>query len=88
MNDLQEHLKAITTAHTDYVKASFEQGKAHIEKLASVKSVDEAVGLQTEYSKAALATFMAEATKIGDLYKTLAKDACAPFAAGFPKGTT
>ena len=88
MTDIQEHLKAIAAAHTDYAKASFEQSKAHIEKLTSVKSIDEAFGLQTAYSKTALETFIAEATKIGELYKTLAKDAFAPFAAAFPKAST
>ena len=87
MTDVQEQLKAIATAHTDYVKTSFEQGKAHIEKLSSVKSIEEAVSLQTEYGKTALATFTAEATKIGELYKSLAKDSFAPFA-GFPKAGT
>ena len=80
---VQQHLKSIVAAHTDYAKTSFEQGKAHIEQLASVKSLDKAVELHTQYTKTAYETFMAEATKIGNLYKEFAKEAYAPLTASF-----
>ena len=80
---IQKNLKAIATAHTDFAKTSFEQGKAYVEQLAQVKSLDKAVELHTQYAKSAFEMFIAEANKIGDLYKEFSKEAFAPLAAGF-----
>ena len=80
---VQKNLTAITTAQTDFAKSSFEASKAYFEKLASVKSPDKFFELSTEYAKSAQETFVAEATKIGELYKTFAKEAFTPFASSF-----
>ena len=75
---IQQHLTAITTAQTDYAKSSFETSKAYFEKLAGVKSPEQFLELTTEHTKSAFETFVAEATKIGDLYKNFAKEAFTP----------
>ena len=80
---IQKHLTAITTAQTDYAKSSFEASKAYFEKLAGVKSPDKFVEVTTEYAKSSQETFVAETTKIGDLYKEFAKEAFAPFTSSF-----
>jgi hypothetical protein len=72
---VQQQLTAITTAHTDYAKSSFEASKAYFEKLAGVKSPDKFMELTMEHTKSAFETFVAEATKIGDLYKNFATEA-------------
>ena len=50
---VQQNLKAIATAHADFAKISFEQGKTYVEQLAQVKSLDKAVELHTQYAKMA-----------------------------------
>ena len=45
---VQEKLTAIMTAHTDYAKASFEANKEYFEKLATLKTPDQAMQLSTE----------------------------------------
>jgi len=80
---IQQNLKAIATAHSDFAKSSFEQGKTYVAQLIQVKSVDKAVELHTEYAKTSCETFVAEANKISDLYKELSKEVFAPLAAGF-----
>ena len=80
---IQQNLKAIATAHADFAKISFEQGKTYVEQLAQVKSLDKAVELHTQYAKTAYETFVAEANKISDLYKEFTKEVFAPLAAGF-----
>jgi hypothetical protein len=75
---VQQQLTAITNAQTDYAKSSFEASKAYFEKLAGVKSPEKFLELTTEYTKSAFETFVAEATKIGDLYKNFAKEAFTP----------
>lgn len=72
-------LQAIAAAYGDYAKKSYEDGTAFIEKLSGVRSLDKALELQTDYAKSAYETFIAETTKIGELYKDLAKDAYKPF---------
>ena len=64
-------------------KSSFEANKAYFEKLAGVKSPDKFFELTTEYAKSAQETFVAEATKIGELYKTFAQEAFKPITSGF-----
>ena len=80
---VQKHLSAITTAQTDFAKSSFEANKAYFEKLAGVKSPDKFVELTTEYAKSAQETFVAEATKIGELYKAFAQEAFKPMTSSF-----
>jgi hypothetical protein len=80
---IQQNLKAIAIAHTDFAKTSFEQGKTYVEQLTQVKSIDKAVELHSQYAKTAHETFMAEANKISDLYKEFTKEVFAPMTAGF-----
>jgi hypothetical protein len=80
---VQKSLTAITTAQADFAKSSFEASKAYFEKLAGVKSPDKFFEVTTEYAKSAQQTFVAEATKIGGLYKTFSEEAFKPFTSSF-----
>ncbi len=71
--------QAIATEASDYTKKSFEAGATAFEKLFAAKSFDKAVEIQTDYAKQSYEAFVAEATKIGDLYAELAKEAYKPF---------
>src|SRR5258708_5314334 len=53
-------LQAIAAAVSDYSKKSFEDGSAFVEKLASVKSLDKAIEVQTDYAKTAYESLVAE----------------------------
>jgi phasin family protein len=79
--------QAIATEAADYSKKSFENSIAHVEKLSSVKSVEAAFELQTGYVKSAYEGYVAEATKIGEMYADLAKDAYKPYEAPVAKAT-
>ena len=71
--------QGIAAETQDYSKKSFEKGRAFAEKLLGVKKFDEAVALQQEYAKGAYEDFVAQATKLGELYTDLAKEAFKPF---------
>jgi hypothetical protein len=73
--------QAIAAEITDYSKKSFEDGSKVLEKLFGVKSLEKAIEIQTEYAKTAYEGFVAEATKIGELYAELAKETYKPFEA-------
>ena len=71
--------QAIATEFADYSKKSFEEGSAAVEKLLGAKSLEKAIEIQSDYAKQSYEAFVAEATKIGDLYAELAKEAYKPF---------
>ena len=76
---ISKGVQAIAVEVADYSKKSFEQSTATVEKLFGVKSFDKAIEVQTEYAKSAYQAFVAEATKLGELYADLAKEAYKPF---------
>jgi len=78
-SDLAKHLQAIAAAHADYAKRSFKEGAAFFEKLASAKSLQEAIEIRTEYTKTGYATFVAESKRIAEMYNELSKIALKPF---------
>lgn len=73
--------QAIAVEIADYSKKAFEDGTGALEKLFGVKSFDKAIEIQTEFAKSAYEGFMAEASKIGELYADLAKETYKPFEA-------
>ena len=60
--------QSIAAETTDYSKKSFEKSRLLAEKLITVKKIDEALALQSDFAKSAYEDFVAEATKIGELY--------------------
>jgi len=71
--------QAIATEFADYSKKSFEEGNAALEKLFGAKSLETAIEVQSNYVKTAYEGFVAEATKLGELYTDLAKESYKPF---------
>jgi hypothetical protein len=70
--------QSIAAETTDYSKKSFEKSRVLAEKLIAVKKLDEALQLQSDYAKSAYEDFLAEATKIGELYTSIAKEVFKP----------
>ncbi|UUP15812.1 phasin family protein [Nitratireductor thuwali] len=76
-------LQELTVEAADYSKKAMETGTAAAEKLASAKSMEKAFEIQADYLKQSYEGFVAQATRMTDLYATIAKDACKPFEATF-----
>ena len=66
---------------TDFSKESFERGASAAEKLMSVRSLDKAVEVQTEFVRDAYESMMGRMTKIGEIYSASMRDAYKPFEA-------
>jgi len=66
-------LQTIANAYGDYTRKSLEQTKCFIDKLTEVRTLDQVVEVQTEFAKQACETFVAEAQKIHDLHRELAR---------------
>jgi len=71
--------QAIATEVAGYSKKSVEGSAAAWEKLMGAKSIEKVMEVQSEYLKSAYEDFVAEATKIGELYIDFAKEAYKPF---------
>jgi phasin family protein len=78
-NSLSKGVQAIAVEATEYTKKSFETGSQAFEKLIAAKSFEKAIEVQSDYAKQAYEGFVAEATKLAELYAELAKDAYKPF---------
>jgi hypothetical protein len=81
LGTLSKATQAIATEVADYSKKSFEDGSKVMEKLLGVKSFEKAIEIQTDYAKSAYEGFVAQATKMGELYADLAKETYKPFEA-------
>ena len=68
---------AVETA--DYARKSFDQGAATVEKLAGARTLDKAIEIQTDYLRSAYESFVAQSTKVGELYAALAREAFKPY---------
>lgn len=75
---VQKGVQQLAAEVTDYSKKSVETSSAFVEKLLGAKSLDSAVQIQTDFAKSSYETFVAQATKFGELYTSLAKEAFKP----------
>jgi phasin family protein len=74
-----KNTQAIANEVADYTKKSFEGSAAAWEKLLGAKSLEKAVEVQSEFVKSAYEDFIAEASKLSELYADFAKQAYKPF---------
>jgi phasin family protein len=84
---LSKSAQAIVVEVVDYSKKSVEGSAAAWEKLMGVKSIEKAMEVQSEYLKSSYEGFVAEATKLGELYVDLAKEAYKPFESALAKAS-
>jgi len=82
---LSKSMQAIAVEIADYSKKVFEQGTVATEKLIGAKSLEKAFEVQSDYVRSAYESFVAESTKLGELYADLAKEAYKPFENQFGK---
>lgn len=83
--EVNKGVQAIAGEVTDYTKKAIEDGTAAFEKLLGVKSVEQAVEIQTSYAKKAYDDYMTQVTKLGEMYVDIAKEAYKPVETAFAK---
>jgi hypothetical protein len=76
--ELNKGFQAITAKVTDYSKKAFEDATRAFEQLVGSKSIEQAIEIQSQYAKKAYDTWIAEASKIGEMYAAVARDAYKP----------
>ncbi len=68
----------IATEATDYSQRSIANSSANLQKLTNAKSLEDAFRIQSDYMRDAYQGFVAQTTKIGELYTNLAREAFKP----------
>ena len=66
--EMNKGFQAIAAEVTDYSKKAFEDSTRVFEQLAGAKSFEQAVEIQSQYAKKAYDGYMAEVSKIGEMY--------------------
>ena len=87
-NALTKGFQAIAAEAAEYTKKAFADSSAAAEQLVASKSIEKAIEVQQGYAKKAYEGFVAQATRINELYLAAAKDAYKPFEAQFSQFTT
>ncbi len=71
----------------EYSRKSFEKNTATVEKTLAAKSFDKALEVQSAAAKEASEAYVAEITKLGEIYTNVAKEAFKPFEASVAQFT-
>jgi hypothetical protein len=80
-SSMTQGFQTLTTEATDYSKKAYEENTAMIEKLFGAKSIDKAFEIQSSYAKSAYEDFVAQATKMSELYAEFLRNTYQPFEA-------
>lgn len=86
--EMNKGFQEISTHFTDYSKQAFADATKNFETLASAKSLEDAVEIQTKYAKSAYENWMAEMTKLTEMYVAVTRDAYKPVEKAVEKTTS
>ena len=76
--EVNNGLQAIAAEFTAYSKKTFEDGTRAFEQLLGAKSFEQVIEIQSQYAKKAFDAYVAQASKIGEMYVDLARTAYRP----------
>jgi hypothetical protein len=74
-------MQVLATEYADYARKSFEQGSSAVEKLIDARTPERVFEVQSEFVKNAYENFVAQASKLGELYAGVAKQSYKPLEA-------
>jgi hypothetical protein len=76
--EVNKGLQAIAAEVTNYSKKAFEDGTGAFEQLLGAKSFDQVIEIQSQYAKRAYDNYVAELSKLGEIYAGLTRNAYKP----------
>jgi len=86
--ELTRGFQDIGTQVTGYSKQAFADATCTFEKLVGAKSLEQVVEIQSQAAKKAYESWVAEASKIGEMYTSAARDAYKPVEKAVVRATT
>jgi hypothetical protein len=78
LGEVSKGFQAIAASVADYSKKTFEDGTRAFEQLVGAKSFEQAWEIQSQYAKKAFDAYIAQASKLGEMYVELARNAYQP----------
>ena len=78
LGEVNKGFRAIAATVGDYSKKAFEDGTRAFEQLVAAKSFEQAWEIQSQYAKKAFDAYIAQASKLGEMYVELARNAYQP----------
>ena len=76
--EMNKGFQTIAARVTEYSKKAFEDATHAFEQLVGAKSIESVIEIQSQYAKKAYDTWVAEASKLGEMYAAVARDAYKP----------
>jgi phasin family protein len=77
-SEANKGFQAIVAEVTDYSKTAFEDATRTFQQLVNAKSAEQVFEIQSQYAKKAYDAYIAEASKLGEMWVDLARDAYKP----------
>jgi hypothetical protein len=78
LGEVNKGFQAIAATVADYSKKAFEDGTRAFEQLIGAKSFEQALEIQSQYAKKAFDAYIAQSSKLGQMYVDLARNAYQP----------
>lgn len=85
--ELNRGFQEIGAQVTSYSKQAFADATSTFEKLVGAKSLEQVIEIQSQAAKKAYDNWVAEASKIGEMYASVARDAYKPVEKAVAKTT-
>ena len=76
--EVNNGFQSIAAEVTDYSKKAFEDSFRALEQILGAKSVGQAIEIQSQFAKKAYDTYIAEMSKLGEMYVGLARNVYKP----------
>ena len=76
--EVSKGFQGIGATIVDYAKKSFEDGTRAFEQLVGAKSYEQIWEIQSQYAKKAFDSYVAQASKLGEMYVDVARSAYQP----------
>ena len=86
--EVNKGLQAIAAEVTEYTKKAFEDGTHAFEQLLGAKSFEQVIEIQSQYAKKAYDTYIAEFSKLSQMYAGLTRNASKPVEQAVAKAGT
>jgi hypothetical protein len=78
LGEVSKGFQAIAATVADYSKKAFEDGSRAFEQMIGAKSFEQVWEIQSQYAKKAFDAYVAQASKVGEMYVDLARSAYQP----------
>jgi phasin family protein len=76
--EMNKGFQAIAASWTEFSKRAFEDATRAWEQMIAAKSIERAMEIQSSYARSAYESWMAEASKLREMYAAAARDAYKP----------